>query len=227
MYKYKKDDKTYSEIRNEYKIKDTDKDAKIRNTDKNTEDQQKSDDYKSLFNKLKSKNSDYRFWIKVKNTNIDFPVVQGNDNSFYLKHDFYKSSSFSGCPFVHYRNDIKKDQNIIIYGHNMRNNNMFNQLEKFKNFSFFNNDNDIVVTDEEGQHIYKVFSAYTAKSNEQICKTNYSNKDEFLKEINDMKSKSLFKKDIQFNKDDRIITLVTCTYEINDGRLIVEGKLIK
>lgn len=223
LYKYRKDEKTYNDITKEYKaiylenVTDT-KDKKSSN-DKNTV-------YKSLYDKFSIRNPDYKFWLRIENTNINFPVVQGSDNKYYLKHDINKAESISGCPFVNCDNNVKTDKNVIVYGHNMRSNNMFNHLEKFKESQFFNSDNNIVVTDEEGEHIYKVFSVYTMKSNDELGKTNYSNKDEFFEAVKAMQSKSFYYKDIKVADNDRILTLVTCTYEINDGRLVVEAKSV-
>ncbi len=87
---------------------------------------------------LKNINPDYRFWIKVEGTNIDFPVVQGEDNDFYLHHNFNKEKSFSGSIFVDSENNLNDDSNIVVYGHNMRNDTMFAQIKHFKNENFFN-----------------------------------------------------------------------------------------
>ena len=84
-------------------------------------------------------NNDYKFWLSIDNTKVNYPVVQGDDNKFYLEHNFSKEYSISGTLSVDYRNDINKDKNIIIYGHNMRNGTMFNELKKFKDEEFFYN----------------------------------------------------------------------------------------
>ena len=67
---------------------------------------------------LIKRNENYKMWIEVPNTNINYPVVQGEDNDFYLNHDFNKKESSSGAIFIDYKNNIDKDKNIIIYGHN-------------------------------------------------------------------------------------------------------------
>jgi sortase B len=79
----------------------------------------------------------------VDNTNIDYPVVQGSDNEFYLSKYLYKNNLLSGSIFMDYRNDFDRDENVIIYGHNMRNKTMFSELEKFKEEDFFYKDNKI------------------------------------------------------------------------------------
>ncbi|MGL4797173.1 MAG: sortase domain-containing protein, partial [Paraclostridium sp.] len=85
---------------------------------------------------LSSKNTNFKFWITVDNTNIDYPVVQSKDNEYYLSKDFYNQDSSSGSIFMDYRNKFD-DKNIILYGHNMKNKTMFNNILKFKEENFF------------------------------------------------------------------------------------------
>ena len=82
------------------------------------------------FNKLKEKNADIKAWIKVNNTNINYPVVQANNNSFYLTHNLYKEQNSAGWIFADYRNNLETlDKNTILYGHNRLNDTMFAELE--------------------------------------------------------------------------------------------------
>lgn len=76
-------------------------------------------------------------WLNISNSNIDYPVVQGMDNDFYLNHSFYKEESISGTLFIDYRNNIDSDKNIVIYGHHMKNETMFHDLNFFKEEEFF------------------------------------------------------------------------------------------
>ena len=100
-------------------------------------------------------NEDYKMWIEVPNTNIDYPVVQGKDNDFYLNHDFNKKESSSGAIFVDYKNNIDKDKNIIIYGHNMRNKSMFQNIMKFKDEAFWKENKKIIVTIDGKRYEYR------------------------------------------------------------------------
>ena len=83
-------------------------------------------------------NEDYIGWIEIPNTNINYPVLQSEDNNYYLKRDIYKNYLASGSIFLDYRNNDFSDENTVIYGHYMRNNTMFGQLKKFKEEKFFN-----------------------------------------------------------------------------------------
>lgn len=86
-------------------------------------------------NKLKAINPDYKLWINIPNTDIDYPVVQGKDNDFYLNKNFNKEKSESETIFIDYRNHINLDteKNIVFYGHHMKDGTMFNQINKYKN----------------------------------------------------------------------------------------------
>ena len=170
-------------------------------------------------------NEDYKMCIEVPNTNIDYPVVQGKDNDFYLNHDFNKKESSSGAIFIDYKNNIEKDKNIIIYGHNMRNKSMFQNLMKFKDEAFWKENSKIILTIGGKRYEYKIFSSYISNAKDVDLNINFKSEDEYLKYIDSIKKKSIFHRDIDIKSDDRIITLSTCSYEKYDARMIIHGKL--
>ena len=103
----------------------------------NNEMDSNNEEYKIDFAKLKQKNSDAIAWIKVNGTDIDFPVVKGTDNSYYLTHNFDKEKNKAGWIFADYRNKFDgTDKNIIIYGHNMKDGSMFSNLKKYQDNAF-------------------------------------------------------------------------------------------
>lgn len=179
-------------------------------------------------NNLYNKYEDYRGWIKVDNTNIDYPIVQGKDNSFYLDKDINKNYVSSGSIFMNYLNNGFNDENTILFGHHMRNKTMFAQLEKYKEKEFFQNDNDIKIEVENDKVLtYKVFSVYVTDANDNYIKTNFDNKSEYKEFLDKIKNKSIYKSDINVDENDKIITLSTCSYKFNDARMVVHGKLLK
>lgn len=176
---------------------------------------------------LKDMNSDYKFWIKVDGTNIDFPVVQGKDNDFYLHHNFNKEKSFSGSIFVDSSNDLNNDSNIVIYGHNMRNDTMFAQMKHFKNENFFNTNKYITLYKDGKKLNFEIFSVYLsdAKDLDSELKLSFSNKESYETYLKEQADKSLFKREgVDLQPDSRIITLVTCSYEFDDARIVVVAK---
>ena len=217
---YKKADNIYGDIR-----------ELIKDTEDNQENEMSREVIKSneddTYYELVSINSDYRFWLKVDNTNIDYPVVQSKDSNYYLNHDFNKNPLGSGSIFMDYRNNFEEDSSVIVYGHHMKNKTMFSELDNFKNESFFDENNLIRVEHKGTTYIYEVFSIYVADfNNEDYLKVHFEdeqNKQDYLVYI---KERSLYKKDINLNSNDSIMTLYTCSDEFENARTIVHGKLI-
>lgn len=176
----------------------------------NNEMDSNNEEYKIDFAKLKQKNSDAIAWIKVNGTDIDFPVVKGTDNSYYLTHNFDKEKNKAGWIFADYRNKFDgTDKNIIIYGHNMKNGSMFASLKDVIKEEWYNNENNkyIALITENVNCKYQVFSVYQIETEEYYLQTNISNFKEFVEKIKG-RSKKDFNVDIK--ETDSILTLSTC-----------------
>ena len=226
-YNYNKDDKLNSEIQDLQPVINEASDLDNNFSGENDgQDQSKDGDYVNSANEeeLKSINSDYKMWIQIENTNINYPVVQGSDNDYYLKHNFRKESNISGTVFVESANDIDNDKNIILYGHNMRNGTMFNNITNYKEESFFNEDNKISIIMNNTLYEYEVFSVYVKNVSEVNLAIGFANEDEFINYAYNEAEESLYKKDVDFSAEDNLITLVTCSYEFTDARTIVVAR---
>lgn len=176
----------------------------------NNEMDSNNEEYKIDFAKLKQKNSDAIAWIKVNGTDIDFPVVKGTDNSYYLTHNFDKEKNKAGWIFADYRNKFDgTDKNIIIYGHNMKNGSMFASLKDVIKEEWYNSENNkyIALITENENCKYQVFSVYQTETEEYYLQTNISNFKEFVEKIKG-RSKKNFNVDIK--ETDSILTLSTC-----------------
>lgn len=176
----------------------------------NNEMDSNNEEYKIDFAKLKQKNSNAIAWIKVNGTDIDFPVVKGTDNSYYLTHNFDKEKNKAGWIFADYRNKFDgTDKNIIIYGHNMKNGSMFASLKDVIKEEWYNNENNkyIALITENENCKYQVFSVYQTETEEYYLQTNISNFKEFVEKIKG-RSKKNFNVDIK--ETDSILTLSTC-----------------
>ena len=174
---------------------------------------------------LKSINNNYEMWIEIPNTKINYPIVQGKDNEYYLKHNFKNESNMSGTIFVDCNNNIDEDKNIIIYGHNMRNGTMFNNITKFKEESFFNNNNTINIIRNNILYQYEIFSVYVEDESKVSLEIEFTDNDAFVNYALNEASKSMYNKNIIITEEDKIITLVTCSYEYTGARTILVGKL--
>lgn len=226
-YNYNKDDKLNSEIQDLQPVINEASDLDNNSSGENDgQDQSKDGDYVNSANEeeLKSINSDYKMWIQIENTNINYPVVQSSDNDYYLKHNFRKESNISGTVFVESANDIDNDKNIILYGHNMRNGTMFNNITNYKEESFFNEDNKINIIMNNTLYEYEVFSVYVKNVSEVNLAIGFASEDEFINYAYNEAEESLYKKDVDFSAEDNLITLVTCSYEFTDARTIVVAR---
>ena len=120
VMEYKKADNVYEKIRIEKE--------ELKNSYINNEDDTEKDGRGNIF----IDNEDYRGWLNVENTNIDYPVLQSYDNQYYLDKDINREYLMSGSIFMNYLNDGFNDENTVLFGHNMRNGTMFEQLRKYK-----------------------------------------------------------------------------------------------
>lgn len=186
-------------------------------TEMNNEDKAKYNE-KVLF----EINNNYKLWLNISNSNIDYPVVQGIDNDFYLDHSFDKEKSISGNLFIDYKNNIDIDKNIVIYGHHMKNDTMFHNLNFFKEEEFFNN-NEITIIKNGKAYKYDVFSVYIISEDEATFNMAFSNNTDYLNYIDILNNKSSFKKKVKIDPSKGIITLVTCSYEYHGARTVVHA----
>ena len=194
--------------------------------DKN-EDENK-EEYTVDFNKLKEQNNETVAWIKVNNTSVEYPVVRATNNSFYLNHSFDKSKNSAGWIFADYKNKFDNtDKNIVIYGHNMKDNSMFGSLKNILNSDWYDNEENTNITlyTENEKCIYKVFSIYKIESEDYYIKTEFSDDNNFEQFVNTIKKRSIKEFNTDVSKDDNILTLSTCANN-NKYRVVLHAKKI-
>ena len=182
------------------------------------------------FTELSNQNPDTVGWIHLNNTDIDYPVVKAADNDFYLTHAFDKSYNAAGWIYADYRNRCDDtDTNLIIYGHNRLNDNMFGTLENVLSNPWLADENNhyIHYSSINKSHIYSIFSAFICNSDESVnyLRTGFASNKDFTQYINDLKNLSSYDFNVNLTENDKIITLYTC-HGLNNERLIVCGKLI-
>lgn len=168
-------------------------------------------------------------WLTVNNTNINYPVVQAEDNKFYLKHDYYKQKEYSGWIFMDYRNhkDVL-DKNTIIYGHNAYSNAiMFGGLPNMLRSSWLNNEENLTIAFDSlnKQMRWKIFSIYRIKKTSDYIQTTFESDYEYAKFLDMITERSYHDFGIQVTKDDKILTLSTCASD--DRRLVVHAVLVQ
>ncbi len=177
-------------------------------------------------NDLKNINSDTVAYLKVNGTNINYPVVQSNNNDYYLNHSFNKNKNQEGWIFLDYRNNINNlDKNTIIYGHNRLTGTMFGTLKNLLNSSYQKNNNHyIYLTTTNNHYVFEVFSTYITTNESYYLTTNFQENNEYLNFLTTLKSRSTYNFNIDLTATDKIITLSTCSGSNN--RMVVHAKLI-
>lgn len=174
------------------------------------------------FSDLIKKNSDTVGWLKIPNTNIDYPVVKSDNNNYYLNNDFYKKHNVYGWIFADFKNGFPiLSWNTIIYGHNTSVGIMFGDLINFLDEDWYKNEENkyIYFSTTEMNYKFEIFSVY--KINNTNDYLSIENKDGFIDMI---KNRSF----IKFNttvSDEKIITLSTC-YNTSDVKLVIHAKMV-
>jgi sortase B len=173
-------------------------------------------------------NEDVVGWIKIPNTSIDYPVLQANDNEYYLNRDIYRKKNRAGSIFMDYRIKLDgRDKHIILYGHHMRDGTMFKDLIKYKNKDFFYKNNVIQFDTLYEEIKWEVFSVYITGTDFNYIKTRFNTPAEYENFLTTIKNKSLFPTDVVLTANDQILTLSTCTYEYDDARFVVHARRVK
>lgn len=169
--------------------------------------------------KMLEKNSDYACWINIPGTDISYPVVLPEDNDFYMRRTFEKKYAVSGTLFIDAFSEKKLDQdNLIIYGHNMKNGSMFGTLKKFRDQDYFDEHKYIEIYTPDEIRVYQIFSVRDVSSD--IDTLNYA-LDNFDKQeyIEKAIKESIHSREV---KEGQIITLYTCVGDYS-RRLLVSG----
>ena len=179
------------------------------------------------FDELLEKNSDTVGWIKVDGTKVNYPVVQADDNDYYLSHAFNKNQNIAGWVFADYRVNFEEfGKNTIIYGHNMNNKTMFGSIPNMLYNSYLSNSANyfIKISTPTCNTVWKVFSIYTIEPEVYYLKTNFKS-EPFSTWLDKIKGRSTYNFGIDVSEDDKILTLSTCD---NTGtkRVAVHAKMI-
>lgn len=166
------------------------------------------------FEELKRINPDIVGWIMIPDTNIDYPIVKGSDNQYYLTHTYGKQKNYMGSIFMDYRQDFSM-LNVFIYGHNVVDGFMFRDLEKYKEQQFYDSHSTVYLYKEDGLHEMTVVSFFQAKDNDKVFMLYREHDTAFEKYLEYCERNSYFPTTIQKNKF--IVSLVTCSYESGKG----------
>lgn len=199
------------------------------------EDELESEELKKLvFEDVKDINEDLVGWIKIGGTVIDYPVLQSNDNLYYMSRNIFDEKSNYGSIFADVKSDINRpSENIILYGHHMRNGTMFGSLKSYEKKSFYDNHKviDFHTLDTHSKYeIIGVFktTVYNTSDDEfpYYLYINIRSEKLFNEFIAKVKELSFYETGLEAQYGDELLTLSTCEYSSDNGRLVVVAKKI-
>lgn len=214
----------------QYHLQDKEKAAMVKMADV-PEDPEK-EEFTINWKELKKTNDDIIAWILIPDTNISYPIVQGNDNDYYLTHTTEKRSLYSGAIFMDAGGKADfSDRNTIIYGHNIKYGTMFAQLEKFKKKDFFEQHPYVYIFMPDKSYRAEIVSFYTTKDTSASYQTVFGDDVSFQNYLTMIQESSDHKAVHTATPQDHLVTLSTCSYEdggeISDLRYVLQARLVE
>jgi len=188
------------------------------------------EDILAKYKELYLQNEDMAGWISIDGTTINYPVMQTKNNpNFYLKHNFEKEYSDLGVPYIQEDCDLAASDNLIIYGHHIKGQKMFGALEDYKSKSFYEKHKTIqfdTLTEQAEYEIVAVFKtvAYSAEGYRYYDFVDAENEEEFNAYVEKCRELALYDTGVTAEYGDKLITLSTCEYSAQNGRLVVVAK---
>ena len=183
-------------------------------------------DYRALLDE----NADCIGWLKIADTDISYPVVQGKDNEFYLHHDFQKNYAICGTLMLDCRNDIDAMQeHLIIYGHQMKDGSMFKRLNGYKKEEFYHEHKGITLYLKNQKYQYEVAAVYVTNVAQSGGYYDYLHKEtrkQQMDYLQKMAAYQLYPTGVTVREEDELLSLSTCEYSSTNGRLIVLARRI-
>lgn len=180
------------------------------------------------FKKLKERNNDTVAWIQVGGTNINYPVVQTKDNSYYLTHSFDKKYTDAGWVFMDYRNDSNNfGKNTIIYAHARKDRTMFGSLKNILTNDWYKDKNNHIIklSTETENTLWQVFSVYHINTETYYITTSFKSDNDFKDFIKTIKNRTALYFNTNVTEKDKILTLSTCYNK--KQKVVLHAKLIK
>ncbi len=211
------------------------KNKKIQSVMNNIMEERDSDSEVYDFGLLYEQNPDIRAWIVIPGTDINYPICQTDNNDFYLNHSFDKKFSAFGTLFFDYENDVKLSQNITVYGHSVKNSQMFTNIRRYATLDYYKEHPIVQLITPEGKYEYKVFAAMVMNAvpeddNGYLYKFNQTDFDrqrDFVNWVDEAFQRSIIQTPVDIRTNDRILTLSTCGYEFENQRFVVMARLLR
>lgn len=188
------------------------------------------------FQKLYKENPDFIGWLTIEDTNVDYPVMYTPDDSergeYYIHRDFEGQYSAAGLPFIDANCEIENQtDNLIVYGHNMNSGKMFHDILKYEDKAFYEKHKTFTLDTIYGDGTYQVVAMFYGQILEDSSTAfkyyefvNAGDEKEFLDYVDNIKKMSIIDTGVDVQYGDKLVTLSTCAYHVEDGRFAVIAK---
>ena len=208
---YKKIDDDYGELAKTY-----------------TEEKEEKESYLQInWDELLQRNKDVKAWIQIPNTNVNYPVLQGETNDTYIHSDIDHNELSAGSIFIASENeDPFNDFNTVIYGHNMKNGSMFGKLKQMYESEKYKDSKYLWICTPNGKYRYEIFSMQYAKVSSDVYTLFSAHDEQFEAYVKKMaKQSKVDMKALGLGKDDYVVTLSTCTSD-ESVRFVVQARWV-
>lgn len=183
-------------------------------------------DWVAVYHQMKAQNPDYIGWIFVGGTKIYYPVVQAEDNDYYLHRLFDGTPNFAGTIFADYRcDDVFKSGHTILYGHNMYDGSMFANLRYYEGKWFYDIYPKFTVYTEEGELTFEIFSVYVTDPGSDTYITRFGSDESYMQWLKERQEKSHIDINMELDASTVTLTLSTCVNK-NTQRLVVHARRV-
>ena len=180
------------------------------------------------FAALRQENEEICAWLFADGTKINYPVLHTSDNEYYLTHLYDRQQSDYGSLFVDYRNRSDfGDRNTVIYGHHMRNGSMFGMLEEYKAQEFYDAIPSMTLYTPGGTYQIDLVCGTEEDGNEEFVRFAFDSDEDFMDYIYGFQQRSTFQSNVSVSPRDRIVSLCTCSYDRENARYLLIGRLTK
>lgn len=175
---------------------------------------------------LSEENPDTAGWIEIPGTNIDYPVVQGESNDYYIDHTFHGEENPAGAIFMEAANTKDfSDLVTFIYGHRMRDGSMFGNLKYYTEKRYWEEHPKIFISTQERELEYEIFSAHRAEVGTSTYTLFFEANEAYESYLQREKELSWYDTGVEVDRNDQVLILVTCTADQENERIVVLGKL--
>lgn len=181
----------------------------------------------SSFQRMQAVNANIKGWLTVPGTNIDYPVLQSNkaEPDYYLHRSYKKRYAEAGSIYLQYDCNPEMSRSTVVYGHHMLYDAMFTELTKYNYFSFWKAHQTFLYENASGKRSYEIFAVlHISPVSFSFNRTQFADDADFARFLSALKSKAIYNTEVTATAKDKIMMLVTCSYEQRNGRTIVIGK---